>query len=95
MHRFPLGLDSETRRNLRDRAKAHGVSQSAYVRALINGHRPGAEPGTEAAIADSWYDSRPPARRVSVAKNHAPHLFTAAEESAEAEQLTMFDGEDS
>lgn len=71
MTRWALHLDAESRANLALRARAHGVTRPAYVRALINGRRPGAEPGSEAALADRWWDSRSPSRRVSIWRNHA------------------------
>lgn len=88
--RFSLTLDDAQRARLRARAKAHGVNMSKYLRALIDGHRPGAEPGSDAAAADRWYDSRSPARRVAVARYHAPHLFKADEKTTEA-PLSLFE----
>lgn len=67
---WKVGLDARTEANLQAKAKAHGVSRPEYVRALINAERPGARPGSEVALADAWWDSRGPARRVSVWRNH-------------------------
>jgi hypothetical protein len=71
MRPWRILLDKATRRNLDVKSKAHGVSRPDFVRALINGHRPGAVPGSPAALADAWWDSRTPARRVSIWRNHA------------------------
>lgn len=88
MRRWPMGLDPRTEANLRLKASAHGVSRPAYVRALINGERPGAAPGSEAALADAWWDSRSPKRRAAIWRNHAN---AAAAEGAPEDQLTIFD----
>lgn len=71
MRRRVFYLDAATAANLAAQAASHKVSQGAIVRARINGHRPGAEPGTAAAAADSWWDSRTPKRRVSIFRNHS------------------------
>jgi hypothetical protein len=89
MRPFRLLLDPVTRSRLRSRAKAHGVTQSAFLRALINNHRPGATPGSDVAAADAWWDSRSPARRVSIHRNHAAR---ASVDDGNADQLTIFDG---
>lgn len=92
MRRWVLRLDEVSRRNLDLRAAAHGVKRPVFVRALINGHRPGAEPGSLAAQADAWWDSRSPERRISIWRNHAT---TSAREAAEHDdQLSIFDPEE-
>lgn len=91
MRRWMLGLDPRTARNLTLKAAAHGVTRPVYVRSLINGERPGALPGSQAALADAWWDSRSPARRAAIWRNHA-----ATAESADptpADQMTIFDQE--
>lgn len=87
MRPWKIGLDPRTRANLDRKARAHGVSRPAYVRSLINGERPGAEPGTTVALADSWWDSRTPARRVSIFRNHA----NAPEKAKPDDQLSIDD----
>jgi hypothetical protein len=86
-----FGLDPETDRLLTIKARAHGVSRAAFVRAAINGSRPGAEPGSLAAAADQWWDSRTPTRRAAIYRNHAN---AAAEQEVPADQLTIFDAEE-
>lgn len=91
MRRRVFYLDAATEAALRAQAKAHGVSQGAIVRARVNGHRPGAEPGNAAAAADLWWDTRTPARRVSIYRNHS----TVREPDApDAAQLPMIDLEE-
>lgn len=70
MKPWKLGLDAETERNLNLKAKAHRVSRPVLVRALINGTRPGAVKGSDVALADAWWDSRSPSRRVNIWRNH-------------------------
>lgn len=91
--RWVLGLNAAERATLAARAAAHGVSRPAYVRALIMGHRPGAEPGTAAAAADAWWDSRSPSRRVSIHRNHASGA--GVDEEHHGDQATIFDVEES
>jgi hypothetical protein len=69
--RRAFDLDDATLVNLRIKAKAHGVSQVEFIRAAINGTRPGAKPGSLVAKADHWWDTRKPSRRVSVYENHS------------------------
>lgn len=92
MKRWPLLLDDLTRRNLDIRAAAHGVKRPVFVRALINGHRPGADPGSLAAQADAWWDSRSPERRISIWRNHASAATREAHEPDD--QLTIFDSQE-
>lgn len=87
MRKFPVGLDPETAAKLRRDAAAHGVSQAEYVRSLINQRRPGAKPGTVAAAADAWWDSRSPKRRISVYRNHC----AANDDETDPYQLTIFE----
>lgn len=68
--RWPLGLSEAEWKTLTIKARAHGVSRPEYVRALINGDRPGAAPGSDAAKADTWWDSRKPSRRAAIWRNH-------------------------
>lgn len=92
MRRWVLRLDERTDRRLRLRAAAHGVSMAVYVRALINGERPGAEPGSAAAQADAWWDSRSPKRRVAIYRNHV--TASSRGDDSDDDQLTIFDHED-
>lgn len=85
-----FGLDPETDRLLTLKASAHGVSRAAFVRAAINGSRPGAEPGTMAARADAWWDSRTPKRRAAIWRNHTTTTTDGADEHPE-DQSTIFD----
>lgn len=87
-----MGLNAAERATLAARAAAHGVSRPAYIRALIMGHRPGAEPGTAAAAADAWWDSRSPARRISIHRNHASAGTVEPDELGG--QTTIFDVEE-
>jgi hypothetical protein len=87
--RWPIGLNAVERATLTARAAAHGVSRPAYVRALIMGHRPGAEPGTAVAAADAWWDSRSPSRRVSIHRNHAAGATVGPDE--DGDQPTIFE----
>jgi hypothetical protein len=89
--RRAFDLDDATLTNLRVKAKAHGVTQVEYVRSLINGTRPGDVPGSLAAQASHWWDTRKPDRRVSVWQNHASVKDTLAEDDA---QLTFEDADD-
>lgn len=68
--RWPVLLSAEEWARLTARAAAHRVSRPDFVRSLISGHHPGAQPGTEAAAADAWWDSRSPNRRVAIWRNH-------------------------
>lgn len=88
LKRRAFDFDEATLANLRMKAKAHGVSQVEFVRAQINGTRPGARPGSLAAAADRWWDTRKPARRISVWQNHATTKESDAEDDA---QLTFED----
>lgn len=89
MKRRVFYLDAATEAALREQARRHGVTQGAIVRARITGARPGATPGSDAAKADHWWDSRAPKRRVSIYRNHvADHSDT----DHDAEQPTIFDG---
>lgn len=90
MRRKAHYFDAATDSRLRAQAKAHGVSQSAWLRALINGHRAGAEPGTAAAEADHWWDTRSPSRRVSIYRNKAGER---ADDPTDHDQLTIFERE--
>lgn len=94
MKPWKLGLDAETERNLNLRAKAHRVSRPVFVRALINGHRPGAVAGTEVALADAWWDARSPSRRVSIWRNHAAATTNASGASQGVGQLSIEDALD-
>lgn len=89
--RRAFGLDPATDRLLTVKARAHGVSRAAYVRAAINGHRPGADPGSPAALADAWWDSRKPSRRAAIHRNHAA---APAEDDRPDDQLTIFDAQE-
>lgn len=94
MKRWVLGLDPVTEANLALRAKAHGVSRPEYVRALINGQRPGAQPGSLVAKADAWWDHRSPSRRVSIWRNHAAATTNGSEASQGVGQLSIEDALD-
>lgn len=86
-----FGFDAATDRLLRLKAKAHGVSQAAFVRAAVSGQRPGAEPGSIAAAADTWWDSRTPTRRAAIFRNHAS---VPANNDSPDDQLAFFDAKD-
>lgn len=90
MRRWTMGLDPRTETALRIKAAAHGVTRPAFVRSLINGDRPGATPGSDAALADAWWDTRSPTRRVSIWRNHA----SVTDDEPPADQLTIFDSEE-
>lgn len=90
MRPWKLLLDERTARNLQIRAAAHGVKRPVFVRALINAERPGADPGSEAALADAWWDSRSPKRRAAIWRNHAS---TSGDDTVPEDQLTIFDQE--
>lgn len=64
--RVPVRMTVEEREQVVQRARAHGVSASAYGRAAMLGHRPGSTPGTPAHAADVWWDSMPPKKRGNV-----------------------------
>lgn len=64
--RISVTLDAPTWEALRVRARAHRVSQAAFVRAAIVGARPGGGLGGVAAPADAWWDALPPERRASI-----------------------------
>lgn len=64
--RFTLTLDQETRDALRARARAHKTTQAGFLRAAINGCRPGGGRGDTAASADAWWDSLPASRRAGI-----------------------------
>lgn len=90
MRRRVFYLDAETEAALRAQAKAHGVSMGEIVRSRVRGVRPGATPGSEAAAADQWWDTRPPTRRVSVWRNHN----TVRDETpGDPHQVPLFEGE--
>lgn len=90
MRRRVFYLDREAEALLAEQVKAHGVSPGAIVRARIKGHRPGAEPGSAAAAADAWWDSRAPKRRVSIFRNHAAVKDDTDDHQGQA---TIFDQE--
>lgn len=90
MKRRVFYLDAETEADLRAQAKAHGVSQGEIVRSRISGRRPGATPGSEAAAADHWWDTRTPSRRVSIHRNHA--AGASVDPPGDEHQLTIFEG---
>lgn len=90
MRRRVFYLDAEAEALLAKQAKAHGVSQGAIVRARIKGHRPGSEPGSAAAAADHWWDTRPPKRRVSIHRNKAGVKDDTGDHQGQA---TIFDQE--
>lgn len=90
MRRRVFYLDAATEAMLREQAKRHSVSQGAIVRARINGYRPGAEPGSDAAKADAWWDSRSASRRVSIFRNHAR---AREDDPVPTDQLCIFDPE--
>ena len=87
MRRRTYYADDATAARIRAQARAHGVSESAWIRSLAAGHRAGAEPGNDAAAADAWWDSRKPARRVSIFRNHS----AARDDVDDKHQLTIFD----
>lgn len=74
---------------LTTRARAHGVTRPDLVRSLIMGSRPGSNPGTEVGMADAWWDSRKPNRRVSIWRNHSTLAADGAGPSDD--DLTLFD----
>lgn len=88
---WKLLLDPRTKQNLRLRSAAHGVYRSVFVRSLINGERPGSEPGSLAAMADAWWDSRSPGRRIAIYRNHVSSLVDTDDP---ADQPSIFDAEE-
>lgn len=66
VRRISVTLDERTHAELRSRARAHRVSQAAYVRAVICGDRPGGGPNEVAGPADRWWDSLQPDRRAGI-----------------------------
>ena len=88
--RASLWLSLAAKRDLRRRAAAHGMSMSAYAEAVLMGHRPGGAPGQEAAAADDWWDSLPPARRAGI------HGWVGNDRNPSPDpgpdQLTIFEG---
>jgi hypothetical protein len=64
--RFPVPLLPSERATIGSRAAAHKTSVAGFMRAAALGVRPGADPGTDTADADDWWDSLPPARRAQI-----------------------------
>jgi len=64
--RLSVTLDAYHNTELRERARAHGVSKAAFVRAAIIGARPGGGKGEAAEAADRWWDNLSPSRRAGI-----------------------------
>lgn len=63
--RLSVTLAPHERTAIRDRAKAHGVSMAAFIRASALGERP--TPGAaSSAHIDEWWESLPATRREQV-----------------------------